>query len=276
MNKYHFICIFLFSFLCAPAVRGQQNDVEQAVYRCVYEVFTMKDTVGREKFSVDRMGLDVGSRSAVFYSLRKAQADSIAREAIANMDLSLITQGPKGVNNYIVHRDFAAGKTTFLNQLGSGAKYSYYYEEDQPNPEWTLHAEKADKLGYACQRATCSFGGRNYEAWFTTEIPLPCGPYKFGGLPGLILEIHDDRNHYSFEASGFEKLTPPVPIACPTNKYNKLSKKDYLKIERAYMTDPVAWLAQNAGVRITGMSTPQDREKSGVTTDRYAPIELTD
>jgi GLPGLI family protein len=276
MNKHYFICTLFSLFLCAPAVKGQQNDADQAVYRCVYEVFTMTDTVGRERFSADQMGLDVGSRSAVFYSLRKAQRDSILREAIANMDMLSATSGPKGVNDYIVHRDFTAGKTTFMNRMGPGTKYSYYYEEDQPIPEWTLHAEKADKLGYACQRATCSFGGRNYEAWFTTEIPLPYGPYKFGGLPGLILEIHDDRNHYSFEASGFEKLEPPVSITCPTNKYSKLSKKDYFRTERAYIADPIGWITQNTGIRVTGLSTPQEREKSGMPTETYAPIELID
>jgi GLPGLI family protein len=274
MNTHYYICTLFLSFLFAAYAQGQQDDADRAVYRCTYEVFTMQDTVGRERFSVDRMGLDIGSRSAVFYSLQKAQADSIMREAIANMDMSLMGKGPRGMNEYIVHRDFTAGKTTFMNPIGPGAKYRYYYEEDTPSPEWTLHAEKADKLGYACQRATCSFGGRNYEAWFTAEIPMPYGPYKFGGLPGLILEIHDDRGHYSFEAGGFEKLDPPVPIACPTNKYKKLSKKDYLKIERDFLSDPIGWINQNTGVRITGLSTPQEREKAGMPAEQYAPIEL--
>ena len=31
------------------------------------------------------------------------------------------------------------------------------------------------------------------SAWFTPEIPVSTGPSMYGGLPGLILEINDDR-----------------------------------------------------------------------------------
>jgi GLPGLI family protein len=53
--------------------------------------------------------------------------------------------------------------------------------------------------GYKSQKAKTSYGGRNYEAWFTTQIPIPDGPYKFCGLPGLIIKISDSKNHYVFE-----------------------------------------------------------------------------
>ena len=50
------------------------------------------------------------------------------------------------------------------------------------------------------------FRGRDYVAWYTEEIPLPpMGPYKFGGLPGLITCIYDTQREHIYTLVGFEK-----------------------------------------------------------------------
>ena len=56
--------------------------------------------------------------------------------------------------------------------------------------------EKVDN--YTLQKASTNFGGRNWTAWFNSEIPFQEG-YKFTGLSGLIFEIYDSENifHYS-------------------------------------------------------------------------------
>ena len=63
---------------------------------------------------------------------------------------------------------------------------------------WKLSTETKKVGNYSLQKATTTFGGRNWTAWFNTEINLNEGPYKFRGLPGLIFEISDDRNNFSF------------------------------------------------------------------------------
>lgn len=54
---------------------------------------------------------------------------------------------------------------------------------------WELKDGQKEILGYQCKRATVLFRGREFEAWYTTAIPVQNGPYKFHGLPGLILEV---------------------------------------------------------------------------------------
>lgn len=49
------------------------------------------------------------------------------------------------------------------------------------------------------------FAGREWTAWFTSEISIPDGPYKFYGLPGLILKISDKTNTHSFEMISVQK-----------------------------------------------------------------------
>ena len=63
------------------------------------------------------------------------------------------------------------------------------------------------KIGtYNTQKATTEFGGRKWNAWFTTDLPFQDGPYKFNGLPGLIVKIEDDGGNYSWELKGNKKV----------------------------------------------------------------------
>ena len=62
---------------------------------------------------------------------------------------------------------------------------------DTPTFSWTLTDEKKVISGYETQRATCQFRRRSYEAWFTPSIPISTGLNFFGGLFGLILELHN-------------------------------------------------------------------------------------
>ena len=50
--------------------------------------------------------------------------------------------------------------------------------------------------------------GRKWTAWFTTEIPIQDGPYKFRGLPGLIVKIEDETKSHCFALNGIKNLTP--------------------------------------------------------------------
>ena len=86
----------------------------------------------------------------------------------------------------------------------------YRYKEPFPSMQWHLLDEKQTICGYSCQKATCHWRGRDYEAWFTSAIPMKSGPWKFGGLPGLIMKIHDTKNLYTWEAVAVEKGSFPI------------------------------------------------------------------
>lgn len=70
-------------------------------------------------------------------------------------------------------------------------KEQLYISETATKFNWkfTNETKKVGKL--MCKKATTSFRGRDYTAWYTTSIPLPFGPWKLNGLPGLILEAYD-------------------------------------------------------------------------------------
>lgn len=106
------------------------------------------------------------------------------------------------------------------------------YSEPFPLQKWQLGKETKTICGYKCQKATCTWRGRTYTAWFTPEIPVSAGPWKFGGLPGLIMKISDSTNDYSWEAVAVNKGKFPI-YGARRKKYVKSTREKVLKLQRA-------------------------------------------
>ena len=53
--------------------------------------------------------------------------------------------------------------------------------------------------------ARCNYKGRQWLAWFTTDIPIDNGPWKLDGLPGLVLRAYDNSRHYIFDCVGLKQ-----------------------------------------------------------------------
>ena len=68
---------------------------------------------------------------------------------------------------------------------------SYYVFDKLYKQNWSITEETKKINDYNCYKATTSFRGRNYIAWFTPELACKAGPWKFNNLPGLILELYD-------------------------------------------------------------------------------------
>lgn len=87
--------------------------------------------------------------------------------------------------------------------------------------EWELKNETENILGYQCQLATTNFRGRSYKAYFTDEIGLNGGPWKFDGLPGMILKIASEDKYISIEAKSIEVKNELTEIENPYKNFNK-------------------------------------------------------
>ena len=90
---------------------------------------------------------------------------------------------------------------------------TYQYQEKAPLFAWRITAEKKTIAGYECQQAYTTFGGRTWEAWFAREVPVSDGPYKFYGLPGLILQVRDTHDHYVFSLLCLDTNPQPVDFS---------------------------------------------------------------
>jgi len=73
-----------------------------------------------------------------------------------------------------------------------------------PKIDWHITNENKEIGDYLAIKAEARFRGRDYEAWFTPEIPIPAGPWKLFGLPGLILEVTDKEKQYVWYATNIK------------------------------------------------------------------------
>ncbi|MDY3316146.1 GLPGLI family protein [Riemerella anatipestifer] len=114
--------------------------------------------------------------------------------------------------------------------------------------DWKIESDKATIENYSTQKATTSFGGRNWVAWFTTDIPFADGPYKFYGLPGLIVKIEDTQNHYQWVLKGNEKLSEEKATPYMDKMMKEfgagngieVTREKFDKAYQAYKQDPFA------------------------------------
>ncbi len=128
-----------------------------------------------------------------------------------------IIQARKYKNKYkiVIEKNFSDHHL----KLQQGAFMSkLQYEADLPKLNWQLTDKQKQILGYTVMQAKLHYKGRDFTAWYAPAIAVSDGPYKFWGLPGLILEIYDSKNDYHFTATGIEF---PDKINFPKEYFSK-------------------------------------------------------
>ena len=157
---------------------------------------------------------------------------SDSKEKIRNYYQSV--GGAYGLHIYHYHEEGKAMYKNFTENSISYREPSAYSdfiitETKLPVQNWTL-IDTSKKIGkFNCQKATTTFRGRKYEAWYTLEIPVSNGPWKFHGLPGLILEISSVDKYFKYTFENLEIPLKDVSVIKPPEMGEKISIFDYKK-----------------------------------------------
>ena len=120
----------------------------------------------------------------------------------------------------------------------------YLVEEEIPTMEWTIGEDSVQTiLGYECHKATTKFRGREWNVWFTEEIPVSLGPWKLNGLPGIILQA-ECSGYITITAYNISttRISPVTFYNLADFKYQPLERKKYLKMKTnpsSYPTDTI-------------------------------------
>ena len=242
MKKYIFFILFDVVNICAFAQFNTNELIDFPKYKvlgksnteCIY-VHTIKDVVLNQKKSHDDILL-IGSKYSRFFDYGVYQIDSITfdgnkKEWTVAENYDLVASYPHRSSLFEIRREIGSNKLTYIDLLVI-EKYLY---EDSVSFKWKIGKEKMTICGYPCRKATCVFRGRKWEAWFTNKISVSLGPWKFCGLPGLILRVNDDKHEHVFYATCVRKGGSPIRKF--ERSYIKSTREKVNKIFKAYHED---------------------------------------
>lgn len=218
------------------------------------------------------------SRQSKFFNPRSEEIDSMSStpDGLANFKKTqeaalqtMIAQGsidvtklPRKVEPVYVLKSSADSIMTVYDLLGTDEPV--YYTEPYSEMTWEIGVSTKTILGYECIQADTDYHGRHWTAWFTPEIPIQDGPWKFRGLPGLILEVKTGGGKYGYVADGIEKSEKIINGVYGAEQYEKRDRKAILRAKRAMRDNPMGHLqAKGINVEIS----PANLSKSSGTGD---------
>lgn len=264
----------LFMLLMSCIIKAQ-------THRFIYELQYRADA-NDTTYDKEEMVLDINPEEVKFYEIEFLVSDS----------LNILHGG--GSNQHT-----SQSKQTIIRKRNSNKNQNYvqimmmpyyYVFETVDNIQWNVEADTKKINNYNLQKATTTFGGRKWTAWFTPDINIPEGPYKFRGLPGLVLFVEDDKKDFIYSFSRNINLPKTYDTKAFLEKHYSLDAltidfKKWVKLNLEFYNDPYARMRTDFqpdwNVRIDGRQIKSKDEFTGLTKQTqanikkyYNPIEL--
>lgn len=189
---------------------AKTDTIDTSNFECIYQL-NVTDPIKaetRQSYGI----LISGSRYSIFKDYNCYRLDSVIntmdKTKITYLEYSKISGKYRNETTDIILRDRQNAEITFYGRVFID---KYKYKEPQPDFNWQLSDETKTVCGTLCHKATCSFRGRDWTVWYS-DIPVSEGPWKFGGLPGLILEAEDSTKEIMFTALSLRKMQRPITM----------------------------------------------------------------
>lgn len=186
--------------------------------------------------------LQITDSKAYFSSSLLSKRDSITQSVRKNVGGMVVidyskTNMPKTLYKYVIVQK--QKDVSYFQPVG----LSLFYYKDPVINNWELINETKNISNWVCKKASVYFKGRKWIAWYSPEIPLQYGPYKFSGLPGLIVKITDENEEYDFQLVESKSLARNKGhLYLRETRYTKAKETTQLELENA-----IDNLYENAG-----------------------------
>ncbi len=225
--------IYIFLFIHGSFLSLAQVMLDSVTVRCHYLFTYQEDSTNITSKKSETTVLLIGKHISRFSTLNTFKADSVwsvirkDREKYGKeYAIGLISSIPKTNFDFIIFKNYPTNHLTVIDNIFNK---EYIFQEKTPELKWHIKPDKKQIAGYSCQKAVANFSGRTYEAWFSTDVPIAEGPYKFSGLPGLIISIQDTKHYFSFQLTSLIKPKIKQPVTITNNNKIQTTRKEFDK-----------------------------------------------
>ncbi|MBQ8958236.1 MAG: GLPGLI family protein [Bacteroidales bacterium] len=233
--KKHVLALLLLACAISSQAQGLDNEIQvldDAKLKVIYRLTYIEDTNQIKHEDKEKMLLLIGNEVSWFQSYNHYRLNHLVRKHRQEGTLDVWRKSGEGMRYaskllYSVYKNYLAGKIMITDVLSMTNQWCLY-EEPILDFQWEIKEDTAEIMGFHVQKAVCDFGGRTWEAWFAEELPYNDGPYKFSGLPGLILSVADTKNHYRFELVSVEDPDPDTKIEFEEQEYMRTTKEAFM------------------------------------------------
>ena len=213
--------------------------------RFIYEYKFIPDSTKIDDVKTEMMFLDTTKDGSKYYSYTVFNSDSIMKvdlekQLAATGSINVKSDMRKGDVRYSVTKTYPDYKINLHRRLGMDT----YNISDDRKINWKILSEKEQIGEWNVQKAEADFAGRHWIAWFSTDIPIQDGPYKFRGLPGLIVKVEDKTGSHKMELKGIKNIVGDVDINVWEAKEIAVNLKQFQKVLKEYENDPTKGIKQ--------------------------------
>lgn len=260
-----FYLLFSFICLCAFSVQGQyivavgggdpemnastRDTIADCNIRVKYELKFMPDTLKRDQYKTQTMVLRMNTKGVSLYQeYGNFRSDSVSAARTRNGKIKLsdtneaIKYRTKARDNITIAKSWPEKSKILVKEM-IGLDGTFYYTEDKPEFNWEVDFSQTKEVaGYACHAAKGTYAGRDYQAWFTTDIPISDGPWLFCGLPGLILEVSSLDEEFFYTCISIQEGTGLIMLRELDTAF-KTTRERFLKAKERNKINPAAGAA---------------------------------
>lgn len=187
MKKIIILLVFAIGYFGLSQTKTTKNFDLLISYQLDYKKFITSET----NLSANTI-LIVTNQGSLFTFETMMNLDKIQQERELTIDEVLLNKSPF---YFLIKSD--SETTVHYETIGSD-RYDF---KEKLNQDWELINQDTLISGYSCKKSILNYAGRKWSAWYTPEIPIAFGPYKFHGLPGLIMNIKDSKGVFNFTVS---------------------------------------------------------------------------
>jgi GLPGLI family protein len=207
------------------------NQVREVSHLFIYDKYSNYVTKG--KYLRDSLWFDYAKE----HNLLSPSSD----QKVIKINTKEIMKGvsvPRHSFNVSIYKDFVKNNYSVINFLITSRSLSY---RENMNLKWVITNKIDTILGFQATEATTFYEGRNYHAWFISELPIGDGPYKFYGLPGLIVRVYDEKKLFRFDAISINdgrQVFEDMELFAIEKDYMFKSKNQVFQIIKDYTLNP--------------------------------------